>query len=71
LQEDGGLAVWSQGARFVDRLLQTAADLDVRGVRVFDLQIALCALDAGASELWTHDARFVKVPGLRLRDPLA
>jgi len=71
LQEDGGLAVWSQGAGFVDRLLQTAVDLDVRGVRVFDLQIALCALDGGATELWTHDARFVKVPGLRLRDPLA
>ena len=71
LQEGGGLAVWSQGARFVERLLQTAADLEVRGVRVFDLQIALCALDGGATELWTHDGGFVKVPGLRLRDPLS
>ena len=71
LQEEGGLAVWSQGPQFADRLLQTAADLDVRGVRVFDLQIALCALDGGATELWTHDKGFVKVPGLRIRDPLS
>jgi predicted nucleic acid-binding protein len=71
LQEEGGLAVWSQGPQFADRLLQTAADLDVRGVRVFDLQIAICALDGGATELWTHDRGFVKVPGLRIRDPLS
>ena len=71
LQEEGGLAVWSQGPQFADRLQQTAADLDVRGVRVFDLQIALCALDGGATELWTHDKGFVKVPGLRIRDPLS
>ena len=70
LQEDGGLAVWIPGPEFAARLLQTAGDLDVRGVRVFDLQIALCALDGGATELWTHDRAFVKVPGLRLRDPL-
>lgn len=71
LEEGGGVAVWSQGPQFAARLLQTAADLDVRGVRVFDLQIALCALDGGATELWTHDAGFIKMPGLRLRDPLA
>jgi toxin-antitoxin system PIN domain toxin len=70
LQEDGGLSVWTPGPQFVARLLQTANDLDVRGVRIFDLQIALCALEGGATELWTHDGRFVKVPGLRLRDPL-
>lgn len=33
--------------------------------------IALCALDRGVSELWTRDGNFVKVPGLRVRDPLA
>lgn len=71
LEEDGGLAVWGPGPQFAARLLQTASDLDVRGVRVFDLQIALCALDGGATELWTHDGGFVKVPGLRLRDPLS
>jgi hypothetical protein len=30
----------------------------------------LCALDGGATELWTHDRRFVKLPGLIIRDPL-
>jgi hypothetical protein len=30
------------------------------------LQIALCAFEGGARELWSHDARFVTVPGLRL-----
>jgi len=36
------------GPSFAIRLLQIAADLDVTGPRVFDLQIALCALDGGA-----------------------
>jgi hypothetical protein len=63
--------VWGLGPQFAARLLQTATDLDVQGVRVFDLQIAICALDGGATELWTHDSAFVKVPGLRLRDPLS
>jgi toxin-antitoxin system PIN domain toxin len=71
LRDEAGVAIWSQGPGFADRLLQTAADLGVHGVRIFDLQIALCALDAGACELWTHDGRFLKVPGLRLRDPLS
>lgn len=71
LEDDGGVQVFSPGPGFAARLLQTALDLDVRGPRVFDLQIALCALDGGATELWTRDERFVKVPGLRLRNPLA
>jgi toxin-antitoxin system PIN domain toxin len=71
LQEDGGLEVWGPGPQFATRLLQTAGDLNVRGARVFDLQIAICALDGGATELWTHDSAFVKVPGLRFHDPLS
>lgn len=71
LEDDGGVVVLTPGPGFGARLVQTAQDLDVRGPRVFDLQIALCALDGGATELWTRDERFVKVPGLRLRDPLA
>jgi uncharacterized protein len=71
LQDEAGILVWGYGPAFGDRLLQTAADLGVTGARVFDLQIALSALDGGASELWTHDANFVRVPGLRLRDPLS
>jgi len=51
-------------------LVQTAVDLGVSGPRVFDLQIGLCALDGGATELWTHDRRFVKIPGLIIPDPL-
>lgn len=26
---------------------------------------------AGAREIWTHDADFASIPGLRVRDPLA
>ncbi len=65
-----GAQIWLPGPGFGDRLLQVAADLDVTGPRVFDLQIALTAFEGGATELWTHDTRFVKVPGLRLHDPL-
>ncbi len=65
-----GAQIWLPGPGFGDRLLQVAADLDVAGPRVFDLQIALTAFEGGATELWTHDTRFVKVPGLRLHDPL-
>jgi hypothetical protein len=50
--------------------VQLAEDLDVRGTRIFDLQIGLTALDNGAFELWTHDRDFVHIPGRRLRDPL-
>jgi toxin-antitoxin system PIN domain toxin len=70
LETRGGMVVWTPGPEFGTRLVQTAADLNVMGVRVFDLQIALCALDGGATELWTHDRNFVKVPGLRVHDPL-
>ena len=38
--------------------------------RVFDLQIGLTAFDNGAHEIWTHDGAFVRIPGLRVRDPL-
>jgi toxin-antitoxin system PIN domain toxin len=67
---EAGAAVWLPGPGFGERLLQTASDLAVSGPRVFDLQIALMAFEGGATELWTHDAGFVTVPGLRVRDPL-
>lgn len=66
-----GAAIWVPGPGFGDRLLQLARDLDVSGPRVFDLQIALTAFEGGATEVWTHDAGFVSVPGLRVVDPLA
>ena len=65
-----GAQIWLPGPGFGDRLLQMATDLEVAGARVFDLQIALTAFESGATELWTHDMRFVKIPGLRLHDPL-
>ena len=71
LEDDGGVQVFTPGPGFAARLVQTAVDLKVRGPRVFDLQIALCAMDGGATELWTRDEGFVKVPGLRIRNPLA
>jgi len=65
-----GAQIWLPGPGFGNRLMQLATDLDVVGTRVFDLQIALVAFDSGATEVWTHDARFVKIPGLRVFDPL-
>ena len=52
------------------RLTATAAAMGVAGPRVVDLQIGLIAQEAGATEIWTHDARFAAPRGLRVRDPL-
>jgi predicted nucleic acid-binding protein len=67
---EGGIEVLGPGASFAARLARTAADLSVSGGRIFDLQIGLCALDGGATELWSHDRNFVRIPGLVIRDPL-
>jgi toxin-antitoxin system PIN domain toxin len=69
--ENAGAHVWTPGAGFGIRLAQVAADLNVSGNRVFDLQIALCAFEGGARELWSADARFATIPGLRLVNPVA
>jgi hypothetical protein len=37
---------------------------------IFELQIALIALDHGATDIWRHDQNFVSVPGLPVHDPL-
>lgn len=66
----GGVQDLAPGPGFATRLVRMAADLGVTGVRIFDLQIGLCALDSGAAELWTHDRGFVKIPGLAIHDPL-
>lgn len=70
LSASAGMQIWTPGAGFATRLLQLAIDLEIVGVRVFDLQIALTAVDHGATELWTNDRDFVRIPGLRLRRPL-
>ena len=64
--EAAGAHIWPQGEGFGMRLAQAADDLGVSGNRVFDLQIALCAFEGGARELWSHDAHFVTLPGLRV-----
>ena len=65
------MQIWSPGKGFGDRLVQLALDLEIVGVRVFDLQIGLTALENGAQEIWTHDAGFTRIPGIRLHDPLS
>jgi toxin-antitoxin system PIN domain toxin len=67
----GGAQLWQPGAGFADRLLTVAAERAVRGPRIFDLQIALTVVENGAREIWTHDAGFLSLPGLRIRDPFA
>jgi len=47
-----------------------AADLQVAGSRIYDLQIALIAFENGATEIWTHDRNFTRIPGLHVHDPL-
>lgn len=71
LLSDGGAQLCLPGPGFAERLLAAAAQLQVRGPHVFDLQIALIALEHGATEIWTHDRSFVSVPGLPVHDPLA
>lgn len=71
LTRDGGVSFWLPGPGFGARLARLAVDLDVSGVRIFDLQIGLAALDNGAHEVWTRDGAFVRIPGLRVYDPFA
>jgi predicted nucleic acid-binding protein len=68
---ESGVEELAPGPAFAVKLVQMAADLGVVGARIFDLQIGLCALDGGATELWTHDGSFVKIPGLSVHDPIA
>ncbi|TAN20652.1 MAG: PIN domain-containing protein [Acidobacteria bacterium] len=65
-----GAQLWFPTPGTESALRDLARKLDVRGARIFDLQIALIARENGARELWTHDAGFMPIPGLRLRDPL-
>jgi hypothetical protein len=44
--------------------------MDLRGPRIFDLQMAVVAQEHGAVEMWTHDPGFVTVSGLAVVDPL-
>ena len=70
LESTGGIRICLPHAGFHRRLFLLARDLGVTGPRIFDLQIALTGLDNGATQIWTRDSSFVKVPGLDLVDPL-
>lgn len=70
LIETGNPTVFVPSESFLARFITTAKELDIRGVRIFDLQIALLAMDAGATEIWTHDSGFIQVPGIDIIDPL-
>ena len=71
LVRSGGAQLWQPGAGFSDRLLALAVERHIHGPRIFDLQIALTAVENGAREIWTHDRNFLSLPGLRVRVPLA
>jgi len=66
---DGGAQLFARSG-FAARLLAAATQLEIAGHHIFDLQIALIALEHGATEIWTHDRNFVSVPGLPVHDPL-
>jgi predicted nucleic acid-binding protein len=69
LLTEGHGHVWTPGPGFGERLMRWAAALKVRGLRIFDLQIALIAFEHGAREIWTHDHSFISVPAVKVRDP--
>ena len=71
LVDTGHARVFMPGSGFFSAFLDGAQAMSISGPRIFDLQIALAALHAGATRLWTHDGAFVAVAGLRIEDPLA
>jgi toxin-antitoxin system PIN domain toxin len=70
LRRDADMRFFVPGRNTGVRLLNTAESQGVTGSRIFDLQIGLIAVEAGATEIWTHDANFLAPPGLRVVDPL-
>jgi hypothetical protein len=70
LIRDADAQIWLPGEGFDQRLMQLGSKLRVSGPRIFDLTVALIALEAGAGEIWTHDFGFLSLPGLRTVFPL-
>ena len=70
LVEEARVQIWTGGSGFAGRLLESAVELAITGPRIFDLQIAMIAIDNGADEIWTHDRDFLRIRGLRVFDPL-
>jgi hypothetical protein len=71
LIRDADAQIWLPREGFGRRLIQLGSELRVSGPRIFDLTIALTAVEAGAGEIWTHDAGFFSIPGLPVVFPLA
>lgn len=67
---EAGARLLSPAPAAVPRVLEAAERMGITGPRIFDLQVAVTALDHGATEMWSRDQRFVTLPGLRLVDPL-
>ena len=67
----GGGTILQPRSGFGSRLVQLYRDLAVSGPRVFDAQIALIALEHGARTIYSHDRRFITVPGIEVLDPVA
>lgn len=70
LWDGGRMLVLEPRDGFATRLVGLAERLGLSGPRIFDLQIGLCALEAGATEVWSHDHGFVAPAGLKVVDPL-
>jgi hypothetical protein len=70
LLADGRAQLLLPGPGFGERLIAAAERFEVSGPHIFDLQIALIALEHGATEIWSHDRNFVSLPGLPVHDPL-
>ncbi|MGH9414344.1 MAG: type II toxin-antitoxin system VapC family toxin [Terriglobales bacterium] len=68
--EELGAQIWSPLPGFGPRLIRSARAEGIAGRRIFDWQIALTAIEHGATELWTHDHSFRAPAGLRVIDPL-
>ncbi len=66
-----GCRIWAPEGTSFESFLSQAQTQAIRGAEIFDLQIAWIAKSQGAREIWTHDAGFISIPGLRVVDPLA
>ncbi|MEI6791476.1 MAG: PIN domain-containing protein [Myxococcaceae bacterium] len=70
LVQDAPLSILTPTIGFHQRLMELAKRLNICGVGIFDLQIALLALENKATEIWTHDKNFIRVSGLKVYDPI-
>jgi uncharacterized protein len=71
LTEAAGAQVFLPGPGFPSRLASSARQLRATGFHVFDVQIAMMALENGATVFWTHDRSILRLPGLKYFDPIA